>query len=90
MVNDYLLKQGPLTGLQRELTHEYIAPEYIREKCRYIRQTMDGLEHDLDICVAIEKNEFPFMESPQNEPDDPPAVGDPTNGEYVNKVGWSE
>jgi len=64
IAGDYLLNQGPITGLQRELTHEYIDVSYVKEKCRLIKIAVDGIEHDLNICIAIEKGEFPSGKTP--------------------------
>jgi len=51
MVNDYLLKQGALCALQKELERPYIDYSYVMEKVNSIRRTMDGLEHDLKILA---------------------------------------
>lgn len=50
LVNNYLVKHGPITGLQMELNHDnYMDPGYLREKIRLVKSTMDALEHDLSI-----------------------------------------
>ena len=50
LANNYLVKHGPLTGLQMELNHtDYMDPNYLREKIRLVKSTMDAIEHDLNI-----------------------------------------
>lgn len=56
LVNNYLVKHGPITGLQMELNHEnYMDPNYLREKIRLVKSTMDALEHDLRILENSEE-----------------------------------
>ena len=63
---DCILKQGSLSGLQMALSatdtngsdKKYLDEMYIREKIRSTIKVLEGIEHDLDICVMIEKGKF--------------------------------
>lgn len=55
LAGDCLLNQGSLSGLQLALSedNDYIDEMYVREKIRATIQTLEGIEHDLDICIRI-------------------------------------
>lgn len=61
LANDCLLKQGALSGLQLALSedNEYLDEHYVREKIAATIKTLQGIEHDLDICVKIDNGDFP-------------------------------
>lgn len=61
LANDCLLKQGALSGLQLALSEDnkYLDEHYVREKIAETIKVLQGIEHDLDICVKIDNGDFP-------------------------------
>jgi hypothetical protein len=66
--SDCLLNQGSLSGLQKALSEDnaYIDEHYVREKIEATIKTLRGLEHDLNICIAIGNDEFEPFKSKRN------------------------
>lgn len=70
LANDCLLKQGALSGLQLALSedNDYIDEHYVREKIRETIKTLEGIEHDLDICIRIGEGKQGFKPQTLNTP----------------------